>query len=146
MTMPGVYDLERFGNARILHITGYACAASGRCFFREPSVNLGVGADGGATAASGRQEPFSTASASVPTAPMPMPSPALNSRKRAARFGKLGGFAHLKTLIDRLRSDVGQRALDAARRRRSLAGHGPVQHRCRAPTWSMPQTCSASRR
>ena len=27
--------------------------------------------------------------------------------KRAARFGKLGGFAHLKTLIDRLRSDVG---------------------------------------
>src|SRR6266851_2818664 len=27
--------------------------------------------------------------------------------KSAARFGKLGGFAHLKTLIDRLRSDVG---------------------------------------
>src|SRR5258708_30339504 len=27
--------------------------------------------------------------------------------KGAGRFGKLGGFAHLKTLIDRLRSDVG---------------------------------------
>jgi sulfur-oxidizing protein SoxB len=27
--------------------------------------------------------------------------------KGAARFGKLGGFAHLKTLVDRLRSDVG---------------------------------------
>src|SRR6201999_2140805 len=27
--------------------------------------------------------------------------------KAASRFGKLGGFAHLKTLIDRLRSDVG---------------------------------------
>src|SRR5258707_8007816 len=27
--------------------------------------------------------------------------------KAAARFGKLGGFAHLKTLIDRLRSEVG---------------------------------------
>src|SRR4029078_12030919 len=26
--------------------------------------------------------------------------------KAAARFGKLGGFAYLKTLIDRLRSDV----------------------------------------
>ena len=37
-----------------------------------------------------------------------MPSPALNSRKPPRRFGKLGGFAHLKTLIDRLRSDVGQ--------------------------------------
>ena len=36
-----------------------------------------------------------------------MPSPASNSRKPRGRFGKLGGFAHLKTLIDRLRSDVG---------------------------------------
>ena len=31
----------------------------------------------------------------------------LDFEKSAARFGKLGGFAHLKTLIDRLRSDVG---------------------------------------
>ena len=31
----------------------------------------------------------------------------LEFEKAAARFGKLGGFAHLKTLIDRLRSDVG---------------------------------------
>ena len=36
-----------------------------------------------------------------------MPSPASNSRKPRGRFGKLGGFAHLKTLVDRLRSDVG---------------------------------------
>ena len=28
--------------------------------------------------------------------------------KAAGRFGKLGGFAHLKTLIDKLRNDVGQ--------------------------------------
>jgi sulfur-oxidizing protein SoxB len=31
----------------------------------------------------------------------------LDFEKSAARFGKLGGFAHLKTLIDRLRSDAG---------------------------------------
>ena len=31
----------------------------------------------------------------------------LQMRKAAGRFGKLGGFAHLKTLVDRLRSDVG---------------------------------------
>ena len=31
----------------------------------------------------------------------------LDFEKSAARFGKLGGFAHLKTLIDRLRGDVG---------------------------------------
>ena len=31
----------------------------------------------------------------------------LDFEKSAQRFGKLGGFAHLKTLIDRLRNDVG---------------------------------------
>src|SRR5260370_1624862 len=31
----------------------------------------------------------------------------LEFEKAAGGFGKLGGFAHLKTLIDRLRSDVG---------------------------------------
>ena len=38
----GVYDLERFGNARILHITD-THAQLRPVFFREPSVNLGVG-------------------------------------------------------------------------------------------------------
>ena len=51
---------------------------------------------------------FSIASASGPTARMPMPSPPSSSKRRRCRFGKLGGFAHLKTLIDRLRGDVGQ--------------------------------------
>ena len=31
----------------------------------------------------------------------------LDFEKSAARFGKLGGFAHLKTLIDRLRNEAG---------------------------------------
>src|SRR5258708_16032752 len=39
----GAYDLERFGNARILHITDtHAQLLPG--YFREPSVNLGLGA------------------------------------------------------------------------------------------------------
>ena len=38
-----VYDLERFGNARILHMTD-THAQLRPVFFREPSVNLGVGA------------------------------------------------------------------------------------------------------
>ncbi|MFK5151316.1 hypothetical protein ACI4CU_28625, partial [Klebsiella pneumoniae] len=29
--------------------------------------------------------------------------------KAAGRFGRLGGFAHLKTLIDKLRADVGEK-------------------------------------
>jgi sulfur-oxidizing protein SoxB len=50
-----------------------------------------------------------------------MPSPALIS-KSALRFGKLGGFAHLKTLVDRLRSDVSQGAAAADG---SDSGRGP---------------------
>src|SRR6201999_155688 len=43
---PGVYDLERFGNARILHMTD-THAQLLPVFFREPSVNLGIGAMAG---------------------------------------------------------------------------------------------------
>src|SRR6202167_4247370 len=39
----GVYDLERFGNARILHMTD-THAQLLPVYFREPSVNLGLGA------------------------------------------------------------------------------------------------------
>ena len=38
----GVYDLERFGNARILHMTD-THAQLRPAYFREPSVNLGIG-------------------------------------------------------------------------------------------------------
>src|SRR6202021_3034505 len=40
---PGTYDLERFGNARILHMTDTHAQLS-PVYFREPSVNLGIGA------------------------------------------------------------------------------------------------------
>src|SRR6201995_5713885 len=39
---PAIYDLERFGNARILHITD-THAQLQPVYFREPSVNIGVG-------------------------------------------------------------------------------------------------------
>ena len=39
----GVYDLERFGNARILHMTD-THAQLRPVYFREPSVNVGIGA------------------------------------------------------------------------------------------------------
>src|ERR1700743_2496429 len=39
----GVYDIERFGNARILHMTD-THAQLLPVYFREPSVNLGIGA------------------------------------------------------------------------------------------------------
>ena len=104
---PGVYDLERFGNARILHITDtHAQLLPG--YFREPSVNLGVGAMAG-------QPPHLVGHAFLDRFGIKADSAdayaftALEFEKSAARFGKLGGFAHLKTLIDRLRNEAGSR-------------------------------------
>jgi sulfur-oxidizing protein SoxB len=101
----GVYDLERFGNARILHMTD-THAQLLPVYFREPSVNLGIGAmQGRPPHLVGRAFldrfaiKFDSANAYAFTC--------LDFEKSAARFGRLGGFAHLKTLIDRLRNDVG---------------------------------------
>ena len=103
--MRGVYDLERFGNARILHMTDVH-AQLRPVFFREPSVNLGVGAMRG-------NPPHLVGKAFLdrfgirPDSADAYAFTCIEFEKAAGRFGKLGGFAHLKTLVDRLRSDVG---------------------------------------
>jgi sulfur-oxidizing protein SoxB len=106
----GVYDLGRFGNARILHITDtHAQLLPG--YFREPGVNLGIGTMAG-------QPPHLVGRAFLDRFGIKVESAdayaftSLDFEKSAARFGKLGGFAHLKTLIERLRGEVGpQRSL-----------------------------------
>jgi sulfur-oxidizing protein SoxB len=101
----GVYDLERFGNARILHMTD-THAQLLPIYFREPSVNLGIGAMAG-------KPPHLVGRAFLnrfginPDSADAYAFSFLDFEKSAGRFGKLGGFAHLKTLIDRLRGDVG---------------------------------------
>ena len=100
-----VYDLERFGNARILHITDtHAQLLPGYC--REPSVNLGIATMTG-------RPPHLVGKAFLDRFGIEYDSAeayaftSLDFERSAARFGKLGGFAHLKTLIDRLRADAG---------------------------------------
>jgi sulfur-oxidizing protein SoxB len=100
-----VYDLERFGNARILHMTD-THAQLLPVYFREPSVNLGIGAmQGRPPHLVGRA--FLDRFGIKPDSANAYAFTCLDFEKSAARFGKLGGFAHLKTLIDRLRADVG---------------------------------------
>jgi sulfur-oxidizing protein SoxB len=100
-----IYDLERFGNARILHMTD-THAQLLPVYFREPSVNLGIGAMAG-------KPPHLVGRAFLdrfgfkPDSAEAYAFTYLDFEKSAIRFGKLGGFSHLKTLIDRLRSDVG---------------------------------------
>src|SRR4051812_48216030 len=101
----GVYELERFGNARILHMTD-THAQLLPVYFREPSVNLGIGVMQG-------QPPHLVGRAFLdrfgihPDSADAYAFTCLEFEKSALRFGRLGGFAHLKTLIDRLRSEVG---------------------------------------
>jgi S-sulfosulfanyl-L-cysteine sulfohydrolase len=102
---PGIYDLERFGNARVLHMTD-THAQLQPVYFREPSVNIGIGEMAG-------QPPHLVARAFLdrygirPDSADAYAFTSVEFEKAAPRFGKLGGFAHLKTLIDRLRNDVG---------------------------------------
>jgi len=101
----GSYDLERFGNARILHMTD-THAQLLPVYFREPSVNLGIGTmQGKPPHLVGRA--FLDRFGIKPDSADAYAFTFLDFEKSAARFGKLGGFAHLKTLIDRLRSDAG---------------------------------------
>jgi S-sulfosulfanyl-L-cysteine sulfohydrolase len=104
---PSVYDLDRFGNARILHLTD-THAQLRPVYFREPSVNIGVGVMQG-------RPPHLVGKAFLdrfgisPDSADAYAFTSVDFEKSAQRFGKLGGFSHLKTLIDRLRADVGER-------------------------------------
>jgi sulfur-oxidizing protein SoxB len=93
------YDLERFGNARILHMTD-THAQLLPVYFREPSVNLGIGAmQGKPPHLVGRA--FLDRFGIRPDSAEACAFTFLDFEKSANRFRKLGGFAHLKTLIDR---------------------------------------------
>ena len=99
------YDLDRFGNARILHMTD-THAQLKPVYYREPSVNIGVGSMLG-------NPPHLVGQAYLdrfgirPDSADAYAFTCIEFEKGAGRFGKLGGFAHLKTLVDKLRSDVG---------------------------------------
>src|SRR5579871_3670071 len=92
-----VYDLPRFGHARILHITD-THAQLNPVYLREPSVNIGIGEMAG-------RPPHLVGRAFLerfgirPDSADAYAFTCYEFEKSAARYGKLGGFAHLKTLI-----------------------------------------------
>jgi sulfur-oxidizing protein SoxB len=97
------YDVAPFGSARILHMTD-THAQLLPIHFREPNVNLGI-AD-----ARGRV-PHLVGKNLLSTMPQVDASTRhaltyLDFTEAAEKFGKVGGFAHLKTLVDRLRGEV----------------------------------------
>ncbi|HQU24442.1 MAG TPA: thiosulfohydrolase SoxB [Acidiphilium sp.] len=99
------YDIPMQGNARIIHQTDTHAQAR-PVQFREPSQNIGVGAAKG-------QAPHFVGHAFLQHYHMAPASRAahaftfLDFVKLAQQYGPLGGFAHIKTVIDQLRASAG---------------------------------------
>ena len=97
-----MYDLPKFGNVSFLHFTD--CHAQLMpIYFREPNMNLGV------AEAVGRP-PHIVGEALLkhfnirPNTPEAHAFTYLNFEKAAKTYGKVGGFAHLATLVKMLRA------------------------------------------
>ena len=101
----GFYDVPMKGNVRILHITDVHGQLN-PVYFREPNVNLGVGeAYGRPPHLVGNK--LLQAMGYKPATPEAYAYTYLDFESAARTFGKTGGFAHIKTLLDRLRSTAG---------------------------------------
>src|SRR5689334_23249009 len=92
-----LYGIGRFGNARVLHMTD-THAQLRPVHFREPSVNLGIGPMAGHPPHL-VGEAFLNYFGIAPKSRLAHAFTFLDFTEEAQRYGKLGGFAHLKTLI-----------------------------------------------
>ncbi len=104
-TRPGPYESTPFGNARILHFTDCHAQLT-PIYFREPNVNIGVASAEGRPPHLVGDELLSQLRMSA-TEREAHAFTYLNFRAAAEKFGKVGGFAHLKTLVDQQRMEVG---------------------------------------
>ncbi|MCK9200354.1 MAG: thiosulfohydrolase SoxB [Gallionella sp.] len=97
-----MYDLRRYGNVSLLHITD-SHAQLNPMYFREPEINLGVGSMSG-------QPPHLVGNALLKRFGVKQGSPeahaytCLDYVEAARTYGKVGGFAHLATLVKQIRA------------------------------------------
>jgi len=100
-----LYEVPKFGNVSLLHITD-SHAQLNPVYFREPNVNLGIGP-------AYNQPPHLVGTKLLDhfgIKPGTIEAHAftyLNFDEAANKFGRVGGFAHLQTLVKRLRDDRG---------------------------------------
>ena len=98
-----LYGVPKFGNVSLLHLTD-SHAQLLPLHFREPSMNLGVGAAAGRPphlVGQALLEHFKVAEGGA----LAHAYSFLDFENAARRFGRVGGFAHLSTLVQRLRAD-----------------------------------------
>lgn len=96
------YDLPKFGNVHLLHFTD--CHAQLLpIYFREPNVNLGIGAQEGKTPHL-VGEHFLKANGIKPGTRDAHAFTYLDYVAAAQNYGKMGGFAHMATLVKQLKA------------------------------------------
>ena len=96
------YNLPRFGNVHLLHFTD--CHAQLKpIYFREPNVNLGFGTQLGKTPHL-VGEHLLKAHKIKPGSREAYAFTYLDFEKSAQTYGKVGGFAHLATLVKRMKA------------------------------------------
>ena len=102
------YSNTPFGNLRLLHITDTHGQLE-PMYFREPNYNLGVGKN--------RNTPPHVVGKnlldyySVNSKLLEYAYTHLNYNKHAKEFGKFGGYAYLKTIIDNLKAEANENTL-----------------------------------
>ncbi|MEW5838350.1 MAG: thiosulfohydrolase SoxB [Pseudomonadota bacterium] len=102
MASADMYEVPKFGNVHILHMTD--CHAQLRpVYFREPSVNLGVGSMKGQVPHL-VGEKFLKHFGVKPNTPEAHAFTYLNFSEAAEKYGKVGGFAHLATLVKKMKA------------------------------------------
>ncbi|MDP3828316.1 MAG: thiosulfohydrolase SoxB, partial [Polaromonas sp.] len=98
----GLYDIPKFGSVSFLHMTD--CHAQLKpIYFREPNVNLGIGGMKGNLPHLVGEHLLKVAKVRPGTAEAHALT-YLDYEKAARRYGKVGGFAHLATLVKRLKA------------------------------------------
>lgn len=100
-----LYQAPMKGKVRLLHLTD-THAQLKPIYFREPNVNLGIGPAFG-------KLPHLVGHKALdkmgipPNTPLAHAFTYLNFQDAAEQYGKVGGFAHIKTLLDTLREQAG---------------------------------------
>lgn len=97
-----MYDLPRYGNVSLMHITD-SHAQLNPIYFREPEINLGIGAMNGLPphlVGNSLLKHFGIQAGSAEAHAYT----SLNYVDAARNYGKVGGFAHLATLVKQIRA------------------------------------------
>ena len=101
------YDLPMQGNVRVLHTTDFHGQLQ-PVYFREPNVNLGVGEAFGRPPHLVGNKLLQAMNLKPDTAES-YAYTYLDYENAAPKYGKMGGFPQMKTLLDRLRKQAGGR-------------------------------------